>query len=38
MPTVLVVDDSSTDRRLAVGLLQNAQDFTVVEAADGIEA
>jgi CheY-like chemotaxis protein/anti-sigma regulatory factor (Ser/Thr protein kinase) len=38
MPTVLVVDDSATDRRLAVGLLQKAPDFTVLQAADGREA
>lgn len=38
MPTVLVVDDSATDRRLAVGLLQKAPDMTVLEATDGCDA
>src|SRR5262249_48847532 len=38
MPSVLVVDDSITDRKLAVGLLQRVPDFTVYEAADGKEA
>ncbi|MSR58944.1 MAG: response regulator [Planctomycetaceae bacterium] len=38
MPTVLVVDDSATDRRLAVGLLQKAPDFIVLQATDGREA
>jgi CheY-like chemotaxis protein len=38
MPTVLVVDDSITDRRLAVGLLQKAPDYVVFQAADGREA
>jgi CheY-like chemotaxis protein len=38
MPTVLVVDDSATDRRLAVGLLEKAPDFTVLEAVDGCDA
>lgn len=38
MPTVLVVDDSATDRRLAVGLLKKSVDFSVLEAADGREA
>ncbi|MFN0055962.1 MAG: response regulator, partial [Planctomycetales bacterium] len=35
MPCVLVVDDSNTDRRLAVGLLQKSPDYTVLEASDG---
>lgn len=38
MPSVLVVDDSPTDRRLAVGLLQKAPGFTVFQAVDGREA
>jgi len=38
MPSVLVVDDSPTDRRLAVGLLQKAPGFTVFQATDGREA
>jgi CheY-like chemotaxis protein/anti-sigma regulatory factor (Ser/Thr protein kinase) len=38
MPSVLVVDDSPTDRRLAVGLLQKAPGFTVFQANDGREA
>lgn len=38
MPTVLVVDDSATDRRLAVGLLQKAPHMDVVQATDGRDA
>src|SRR5262245_1228218 len=38
MPTVLVVDDSPTDLRLAAGLLQKAPEMHVVQAADGREA
>ena len=38
MPTVLVVDDSATDRRLAGGLLEKHKDWDVVYAADGREA
>lgn len=38
MPNILVVDDSATDRRLAVGLLRKAPHLTVVEAGDGRQA
>ncbi len=38
MPTILVVDDSATDRRLAGGLLEKHDDLNVVYAADGSEA
>jgi CheY-like chemotaxis protein len=38
VPTVLVVDDSPVDRRLAGGLLEKHVDCTVVYAADGREA
>lgn len=38
MPSVLVVDDSPMDRRLAVGLLKKSPDFTVYEATDGKDA
>lgn len=38
MATVLVVDDSATDRRLAVALLQKLPDMTVYQASDGREA
>lgn len=38
MATVLVVDDSATDRRLAAALLKKLPDVTVYEAADGREA
>jgi CheY-like chemotaxis protein/anti-sigma regulatory factor (Ser/Thr protein kinase) len=38
MPTVLVVDDSTTDRRLAAGLLQKIPGFIVLQAANGNEA
>ena len=35
MPTVLIVDDSATDRLLAGGLLKNGGDFEVEYAVDG---
>ena len=38
MPTVLVVDDTAVDRRLAGGLLENAPDLNVCYAQDGNEA
>jgi CheY-like chemotaxis protein len=38
MTSILVVDDSEVDRRLAGGLLQKHPDWTVVYAADGQEA
>lgn len=38
MPTVLVVDDSAMDRRLAGGLLERMPDWKVIYAADGREA
>jgi CheY-like chemotaxis protein/anti-sigma regulatory factor (Ser/Thr protein kinase) len=38
MPTVLVVDDSETDRRFAGGLLEKSDDWTVIFAADGRQA
>ncbi len=38
MTTVLVVDDSLTDRRLASGLIEKDTDWTILEAANGIEA
>ncbi|HTI51821.1 MAG TPA: response regulator [Planctomycetaceae bacterium] len=38
MPTVLVVDDSTTDRRLAVGLLEKSPEFTVLQATNGRDA
>jgi CheY-like chemotaxis protein len=38
MPTVLVVDDTAVDRRLAGGLLENAPDLHVCYAQDGNEA
>lgn len=38
MPTVLVVDDTAVDRRLAGGLLENAPDLNVVYAQNGTEA
>lgn len=38
MTTVLVVDDSVTDRRLAGGLIEKGQDFLVLYAANGKEA
>lgn len=38
MPTVLVVDDTAVDRRLAGGLLENAPDLNVCYAQNGNEA
>lgn len=38
MPTVLIVDDSETDRRFAGGLLERQGDWTVIYAADGKQA
>jgi CheY-like chemotaxis protein/anti-sigma regulatory factor (Ser/Thr protein kinase) len=38
MPTVLVVDDSSVDRRLVSGLLEHDPDLTVAAAASGTQA
>ncbi len=38
MPTVLVVDDTAVDRRLAGGLLESAPDLTVCYAQNGNEA
>jgi CheY-like chemotaxis protein/anti-sigma regulatory factor (Ser/Thr protein kinase) len=38
MPSILVVDDSSMDRHVAVGLLRKSPDFTVFEAVDGRDA
>lgn len=38
MPTLLIVDDSAIDRRLAGGLLETQLECTVVYAADGKEA
>ena len=38
MTTVLVVDDSATDRRLAGGLLKKNSSFNVVYATDGHQA
>lgn len=38
MPAVLVVDDSSVDRRLVGGLLSSDPDFTVYFAASGTQA
>lgn len=38
MPTVLVVDDSATDRLLAGGLLSKGGDFNVEYAVDGSDA
>ena len=38
MPTVLVVDDSATDRLLAGGLLSKGGDFAVEYAVDGSDA
>ena len=38
MTTILVVDDSAMDRRLAGGLLEKESDWTVIFAKDGSEA
>jgi CheY-like chemotaxis protein/anti-sigma regulatory factor (Ser/Thr protein kinase) len=38
MTTVLVVDDSAVDRRLAAGLLQQNPGWTILPASDGAEA
>jgi CheY-like chemotaxis protein len=38
MPSILVVDDSTMDRHLAVGLLRKMTDWTVFEAIDGRDA
>lgn len=38
MSTVLIVDDSATDRRLAGGLLERSEDFDVCYAIDGKDA
>jgi CheY-like chemotaxis protein len=38
MATLLVVDDSATDRRIAGGLLEKEPDFEVVYAEDGSDA
>lgn len=38
MPSILVVDDSTMDRHLAVGLLRKMTDWTVFEAVDGRDA
>jgi CheY-like chemotaxis protein len=38
MPAVLVVDDSTTDRKLAAGLLERAPEFTVLQATSGHDA
>lgn len=38
MPTVLIVDDSATDRRLARGLLEMQPDVNVLQAPNGREA
>jgi CheY-like chemotaxis protein len=38
MPTVLIVDDSLTDRRLVCELLQRQSQWTVAQAANGAEA
>jgi CheY-like chemotaxis protein len=38
MPTVLVVDDSSVDRRLVSGLLEHDPDLTVATASSGTQA
>jgi DNA-binding NarL/FixJ family response regulator len=35
MTTVLVVDDSTVDRKLATGLLMQESDWTIIEASDG---
>lgn len=38
MSTVLIVDDSATDRKLAGGLLERSGEFQVIYAADGQDA
>ena len=38
MPTILIVDDSEVDRRLAAGLLEREGDYRVQFAKDGREA
>lgn len=38
MPTVLIVDDSATDRQLTDGLLQKQGDFDIIHSSDGKEA
>ena len=38
MPSVLVVDDSAIDRRLARGLLEKRPDLQILEAVDGEDA
>lgn len=38
MATVLIVDDSATDRRLAGGLLEQGEEFSVCYAIDGSDA
>lgn len=38
MTTVLIVDDSPIDRRLASGILEKASDWTLRTAADGVDA
>jgi DNA-binding response OmpR family regulator len=38
MPTVLVVDDSSVDRRLAAGLIEQLEGWKVITAPDGAAA
>ena len=38
MPTVLIVDDTAVDRRLAGGLLENTPDIEVCYAQNGNDA
>ena len=38
MPTVLIVDDSATDRRLAGGLLESLEGMSIEYAVDGSDA
>ena len=38
MHTILIVDDSAVERRLAGGLLQASTDYELLYAEDGIEA
>ena len=38
MSTILVVDDSATDRKLAAGLLARIDDWTVLVEANGVRA